>query len=125
LNKASIDADAIVVPGGPRTKPYLPDELHREKTSANQKPIAILPSRANARIVAQHGMFTLHGHDKEALDVFAAANDCVKLGRVRLDNATVPRMLTDLRACGIHRLTAFPDLDSVAQHVCWTYQSSI
>lgn len=49
LNKAAFGLDAIVVPPGPSSDPYLPRNLPAARESA--LPIAILPPRANPRIV--------------------------------------------------------------------------
>ena len=125
LNAFSLKQDALVVPGGRRSAVYLPDALHARKRARNHKPIALLPARANVRIAAQHGMFTLHGRDRTSLDRLARRFDTIRLGRIQLDKARCAQMAADLRTCGIHRLTAFPDLDSVAHHICWIYQSSV
>ena len=125
LNLISMGADAVVVPGGPRTAPYLPDALQAEEGENNAKPIAILPARSKPRIVAKLGMFTLHGHERVSIDALANGRSDLKLGRVRLDKSAVPRMAADLRTCGVHRLAAFPDLDSVANHICWICQSAV
>jgi hypothetical protein len=124
LNLASLGQDAIVVPGGPRSAPYLPVELQAHNAADNALPIAIMPPRANARIVAQQGMFTVHGHETAPLETMAATRPEIKLGRVRLDLSKVPQLISELRVSGVHRLSVFPDLDSVATHVCWIYQST-
>jgi hypothetical protein len=125
LNLASIGTDSVVVPGWGRSNPYLPDALADDPSERNAKPIAILPARSNPRIAAQQGMFTLHGHEQQPLDAIASHDPAVKLGRVHLNKSKVARMAADLRSCGVHRLAAFPDLDSVADHVCWTSQSAV
>jgi hypothetical protein len=124
LNVGSIGIDKVVVPEGPRSEPYLTDNLEKERSEGNAKPIALMPARRNPRIVAQHGMFTLHGHEPTSIDALASSDARIKLGRIRIDKSCVAQMAADLRLCGMHRLTTFPELDSVAEHVCWIYQSS-
>jgi hypothetical protein len=124
LNLASLGEDAILVPGGPRSAEYLPVELQSRMTVNNAMPIAIMPPRASPRIVAQHGMFTVHGHETTPLEELARVHPEIKLGRVRLDLSRVARLLSELRVSGVHRLSVVPDLDSVAAHVCWIYQST-
>ncbi len=125
LNSVALGAEAIVVPGGRRSAPYLPDNLAAHQTRANEKPIAVLPARANSRIVAQQGMFTVHGHERWPLDVLARRHTGIKLGRVVLDRSNVPQFMADLRTFGIHRVAMFPEPDSVASHVCWVCQSEV
>lgn len=125
LNLVSIGHDAIVVPGGPLAAPFLPDALQHQQADDNAKPIAIMPARSNPRITTQHGMFTVHGHETQSIDALAATDDRIKLGRIRLDRSRVAQMSADLRTCGVHLLSTFPELDSVAAHVCWIYQSAV
>jgi hypothetical protein len=122
LNRHSIGVDGVVTPGGPTSARYLPESL-REPNDGNAKPIAIYPPRANARIAAQHGTFTVHGHWRDAIDELAMKSDCLRLGRIVIDVEKVPQLYADLRVMGKHRLSIYQDLDSVVQHVCWTMQS--
>jgi len=125
LNLVSIGHDKIVVPGFLFTEPYLPDALQREQNEKNAKPIAIMPARSNPRIVAQHGMFTIHGHEPQAIDAMALTSAQIKLGRIRIDLSRVAQISADLRTCGVHPLAVFPELDSVTKHVCWVCQSAV
>ena len=124
LNAASLGADALVVPPGPRSDPYLPRAL-QDNSGANVMPIAVLPPRANARIVAQQGMFTVHGSGTCGIEEFAARHPGIRIGAVSLDRARIARIACELRVAGVTRLSVFPDLDSVAEHVCWFYQSTM
>lgn len=125
LNLVSIGHDAIVVPGGHLSDPFLPDALQSSQSTNNSRPLAILPARSNLRISAQHGMFTVHGHDKTPIDTFGESDERIKLGRIDLDLARTAILSADLRTCGVHLLSTFPELDSVAAHVCWMYQSAV
>jgi hypothetical protein len=125
LNLAALGHDAIVVPGGPRSALYLPDALNLRPSRKNAAPIAILPTRANSRIVAQQGVFTLHGHERKALDVIATNDPRIRLGRVTLDRARIGHFASDLEVFGVHEAGVFPELDSLARRVCWICQSSV
>jgi hypothetical protein len=121
--------DCVLVPGS-KLDNYLPGQLiperERKDDRDNRWPIAILPGRASSRIVAQQGMFTLHGRETiplEALDTSTTGNKAPALGRITLDRLAVPRLWRELELVGIHRLALFPDLDGVAHHVCWTQQN--
>lgn len=126
LNKNTCREDIILVPGGPRTNCYLPDEVlgsEKKKNKKNRMPIAILPPRTNKRIAAQQGVFTLHGHENVALDVLARTSSTIRLACVTLDCSSICHMWDELQIFGIGRLGLFPELDSVAQHCSWVCQS--
>jgi hypothetical protein len=123
LNHAALGTDAMVVPPGSRSDAYLPRGI-QGSVDANDMPIAILPPRANARIVVQQGMFTVHGRGAEGIEKLAESRPEIKLGVVRLDLSRVAQIVSELRVAGVNRLSLFPDLDSVSEHVCWFYQST-
>ena len=122
LNRYAVGADGVVTPGGPTSARYLPESL-RTPVSENERPIALYPPRGNARIAAQHGTFTVHGHANETIDDLARRTECIRLGRILLNFDRIPQLCADLRVMATHRLSVYQDLDSVAQHVCWTMQS--
>lgn len=123
LNKSTCGEDILLVPGGSRTKNYLPDEVSNSESEKNQLPVAILPPRTNERITAQQGVFTLHGHKKIALDELAQESSIIRLARVVLDRSSICHMWDELQILGVGRLGLFPELDSVAQHCSWVCQS--
>jgi hypothetical protein len=123
LNLASINKDAVVASGGPISEPYLSENVQEKPNLKNAKPIAIMPPRSNSRINAQQGMFTIHGHKKDSLDSLATIEPKIQLGRILLDRSRITQMWDELCKLGTHRLNLFPDLDTLADHVCWIYQS--
>lgn len=123
LNDAALGTDALVVPPGVSSDAYLPRGLQSDG-GQHELPIATLPPRANPRIVAQQGMFTVHGTARDGIDELAASNPGIKLGVIHLDRSRAAQLIAELRVAGINRLSQFPDLDSVADHVCWFYQST-
>lgn len=122
LNVASKNEDLVYIPGGPSTADYLTSAM--ASPSAGTLPLAIYPPRANRRIVAQQGVFTVHGTDMRSLDELAKGNPQIKLGRILLDRSRIPHMYEELEMLGVSALTLFPDLDNVARHVCWRQQPS-
>lgn len=130
LNRFSIGEDVSVIPGGPLSQPYLPDEIDKSEESG-RFPIALLPRRTNPRLTAQRGLFTVHGHDKTPLDVLAMglSNDPNQdrrmgfpLAQIQLDRARLAHLLHEIDVAGVDRLGLFPDLDHAAQQVCWEYK---
>lgn len=123
LNDHSLGKDGIVTPGGETSERYLPEPL-RVPLESNARPIALYPPRANARIAAQHGTFTVHGHERESIDDLARKSACIRLGRIAIGMEAIPKLCENLRVMGMHRLSVYQDLDSAARHVCWTMQSA-
>jgi hypothetical protein len=127
LNKQSCGRDIVLTPGGPDSTRYLPDEIAKSPSALNEFPVAVMPPRTNDRIVAQQGMFTLHGHSRVALEELPNVErfQAVRIGRVTLDRSSVCHLWDELQVLGIGRLGLFPELDSVAAHVSWICQSAI
>jgi hypothetical protein len=122
LNLHSLGKNGIVTLPGKTSDSYLPERL-RKNSGKNAKPIALYPPRTNMRIAAQHGTFTLHGHEREPLEKLASKSAKIKMWRILIDLAKVPKLCEELNEMGMHVLSIYQDLDSVARHVCWTMQS--
>lgn len=114
-------------PDGDVTPYYLPDRIEEERLDINRLPFALLPPRSNERIAAQQGVFTIHGHSPESLNLVAdthVGSSQIQLARVLLDRANISHLWEELQLTGINRLSLFPDIDSVAEYVKWTMQSA-
>lgn len=116
--------DYVFVPGGKLTEKYLPSVIKGKKTRANRYPLAILPSNSNRRLIAQQGVFTVHGHKDRSIDSLASSSGKfrIRLARIILDRANLHHLWEELEYAGINRLTLFPELDSVAHINKWTGQ---
>lgn len=112
--------DAIICPGGTFSSQYLPDNICNT-TDKNRYPFAILPTRANTRIIAQQGMFTIHGHESIPIEeLIGLSRGCdLRIGRLTIDKNMIPQIWIQLQRAGMNRLCLFPDLDSVSFHVKW------
>jgi len=82
---------------------------------SNIPPIALNPNRSNPRIIAQQGMFTVHGAKVLPLEDFF--NDKSHLIRIDIQPSKIKEMWEDLHALGINRLTLFPELPSVSEYL--------
>jgi hypothetical protein len=124
VNRAATGEDFPFVPGGEFTGRYLPDQLGA-KAEENRLPIALLPPRANERIAAQHGVFTIHGHCAESLDSLAvSATPRILLAKILLDRANLSSLWEELQLAGVSRYSLFPGIDTAAEHVRWIMQSA-
>ncbi len=126
LNKATTGEDNIIVPGVdkdmcPLSSAYLASNLSTSNPNS-ELPLAILPTRANTRISAQQGMFTVHGWNKMPLEKLAKRNGLIRLARIRLDRSRLFHLWSELLVAGVNRLTLFPDLDAAVSVVCWNHQ---
>jgi len=127
LNKFSHGEDALYSPIWDAIASYLPDRLQEPLQQGwlqAIRPIALHPPRQTPRIIAQQGMFTLHGQDRTPLDSLASSYDpsgIIKLGRIQLDRSRLPLFIDELLMAGIDKLALFPDLDAVVDHVRWLY----
>jgi len=117
--------DYLITPGGPTTEQYLPSKIN-QKSPANRFPLATLPAHTNRRIVAQQGVFTVHGHDHQSIDRIAASNSgsVIRLARIVLDRANLASLWEELELAGTSRMSLFPHLDSVAYCTKWYGQHS-
>jgi hypothetical protein len=124
LNKRTCGDDSLFVPGGPLTNRFLPDAITREKDAGNELPLAVLPPRTNARLAAQNGTFTLHGHGNLPIEAIPPSPEGeIRLARIAIDRSRICHLWHELQVLGVGRLGLFPDLGSVAAHVQWSCQS--
>jgi len=123
VNLEAQDEDEMYFPGGPLTAKYLPDGMRRRQRH-NRWPLALMGRRANERITAQQGTFTIHGREPVSLDVRAARKASrLKLARVLLDGANLSHFWIELETAGVTKHSLFPGVDTAAEHVKWIMQS--
>jgi hypothetical protein len=120
VNKVAVNRDETFTPGGTLTAPYLPDALG--SMTGNELPMAILAPRANQRIAAQQGVFTVHGRSQEPLEAIAAKS-AIQLARIVIDRANMRQLWHELSLAGVTKYAMFPSIDSAAEHVCWIMQA--
>jgi FRG domain len=127
LNAYSVGKDMLFAPPKPELALYLPKRGPSPAPGALAavKPVAIHPPRQNARIIAQQGLFTIHGDEQIPIETVAEQHDplgTIRLARITLDRTRLWEFLDDLIVFGVGRLSLFPDLDSVAEHIRWQYR---
>lgn len=127
LNQKSDGESDIIVPGRAYSEHWLFEEAPGDKDRCapgkpvtfelegreygNQRPIAIFPVRRNRRILAQQGVFTVHGAEPIPLQRMLGKD---ALGRIDVLEAACPDILVELDALGISRLSLFPELPFLA-----------
>jgi hypothetical protein len=116
LNKQTSGEDQILATGGELTEGFLPGEV------TAKLPIAIQPARANPRIVAQQGMFTVHGSEQIPLEDLGENHSTIRMAVISIDKCNLSRFWDDLAVMGINGLSIFPELQSVADYITWSYE---
>lgn len=120
------DGDGVYAPPNPDIDAYHWASETQGESDAPVPPIALLAPRQNARIIAQQGTFTLHGSRRTPLDDLAALEDpdnVLHLGCIEFDRSRAASIWDELQLVGISRPTVFPELDSIAEYVKFTYQN--
>jgi hypothetical protein len=89
-----------------------------EGRGAVELPVAVHPTYLHRRMSAQRSVFTVHGSKTESLSELVPEQI---LQRFSIATDAIPRILSDLHMLGIHRSTAFPDLDGLAEELSALY----
>jgi hypothetical protein len=101
---------------------FSPESDYRD----NRKPLAVFPKRYNPRIVAQRGVFTIHGIDEVPIDelmMTTAGTEEPRIARFCFDMALRESLRRDLYALGISKAAMFPEPQSVAEDLREMYQT--
>ncbi len=88
-----------------------------ERFKDNTNPLAIYPKRYNPRIVAQRGVFTVHGMDKSPINHLPILDDTgtePRIAQIVFDGASRPRLRDELWALGFTKTTSYPEAPSLA-----------
>jgi hypothetical protein len=125
---------SIPVAGHPLTKKYLlpaaeeDENLHRKPEDWLPKyPIAIRAPQLTPRSVAQRGVFTIHGHEKialESIDEVIGSKGTPVLQKLVVPSAARRNFLRDLHALGITESVLFPDLEGLIRNLHQIYSPS-
>lgn len=129
LNEHAINMLSAPVADNPLLKPYAlaigEEGLGREIEA--KLPVAIRPPRANPRINAQRGSFTLHGSLKTSLDTIAKSisNDSphspIRLHKILIDGQSKLRLRKELYFAGVTESVLFPDLSGLCGEISYRY----
>ncbi len=129
------NAEFVIVPASAKVDPWLPYHCGRGKKPSpvdedlgfidNTKPIALFPKRTNPRLVAQRGVFTVHGIDETPIEVFLRASSPANrpaLHLIKIEPAHAAAICRQLRSLGLDQAALFPEPDSVAQDLLRAYR---
>lgn len=96
-------------------------DINREVKAKD--PVAVRPLRNTPRIVAQRGVFTIHGNKKISLNSYASKKNksSIKLKKIMIDQASKIHLKKELFLAGITHSSLFPDLDGLAKEIHFRY----
>jgi hypothetical protein len=82
----------------------------------NSRPLAIYPKRHNPRIVAQRGVFTVHGMDETPLNKLSIVdeNGVERLAKITVEGSKRSTLRTELAMLGLDKTSIYPEPQSVA-----------
>jgi hypothetical protein len=86
-----------------------------------ERTLAFEPRHVTARIRAQEGVFTVHKYLHDRSDGFVALERnktyTAFLRKVQIDPSSIQSIRLELRRCGVHGSSLFPDLDGLARRI--------
>ncbi|WP_115718463.1 FRG domain-containing protein [Gallaecimonas mangrovi] len=85
-------------------------ETLSQNTRTQQRPLATIATRNNARIQAQHGVFTIHHHERTPIENVGDSSHVIKY--VIPDTSKAP-LLKQLSLLGFTKFQLFPELASI------------
>jgi hypothetical protein len=117
LNRMTFGEYMLFPADDPRAKDHAP--LRPGEELKGQLPLAITPSHASPRIVAQRGVFTIHGKDRAALDQLGSlvGKDRPCLRRMVIRSTQVPTVRRELAISGIGESQIFPELSGLCREI--------
>lgn len=138
LNNALHGDDFVYVPDSLESDRFvnhwLPSRVERRKADhfrwederyTNELALALYPSHTNARIIAQSGVFTLHGASDQPLDAQLVRADPASRTGIRILRFTseaAQKAKSQLRGLGLDAYAVYPDAENLAktvQEYCW------
>ena len=135
LNQRFLGWDGVLAPEGfKETDIWLPNQIAQGKAKLrddggyiydNSWPLAIYPKKNNQRISAQRGNFTVHGTQKEPLDVLFAKKGGKServFARLELHLKDSGRAIQNLRLLGVRRSSIYPDMTSFVSDIQEEYK---
>ena len=94
----------------------------KEETILNSDhPIAVRPKRSTARIVAQRGMFTIHGEEQKGIDLYMDEFSGMFLDKIIISGKSKQRPLKELYVAGVSYAALFPELQGLCKEITYRY----
>lgn len=85
-------------------------ETLSQNTRTQQRPLATIATRNNSRIQAQHGVFTIHHHERTPIEMVGDSRHVIKY---TIPKAAREPILKQLSLLGFTKFQLFPELASI------------
>lgn len=122
--KGDVFVYALVADGLLDEDVYASDPFSIAERGVRDQTCVFQPRLNNARIIAQHGWFTLHRPGENGMFVPLEQDPLTEkcLHKFRIPAAARSQMLVSLGQLGVNAKTIFPDLDGLCRHLNWKHQ---
>jgi len=120
LNRKSLKLDAIVDATTSDFDYYslfIEEDPAKKKYQPFKNPISIYPLKSHPRLLAQNGVFTVHGTEIKPLNKIYRG--CLK--RFDIPKSVIPDAQRFLTMANINDFTLFPDLDGLSRYLMKRY----
>ena len=108
------------------------DASRLDRRVAAEYPMAVRPCRSTTRVVAQRGMFTIHGRKQVSIDRIRDEEDededekdkefdAIRLQKLVVSGDCKPRLKKELLLAGVCYSSLFPDLDGLSKEIAFRY----
>lgn len=122
FNHAIHNNPSIVIPANDDDDtPWKPTSL--TSSDSPSAPIAIYPAQSNRRLVAQSGMFTVHGSDPSPLEASFKTYPRIKQSKIRISARSAGKIQRHLNLMGINESSVYADADSLGRYLTEFYTS--
>jgi hypothetical protein len=129
LNELFLDANLTSVPEitHDKVKDY---ELNNYKADVinrrivGEYPVAIRPPRRTPRILAQRGVFTIHGCKTDSFQDIMLKNNGLKIDKIDIERDSKKSIMRDLMDSGITHSVLFPEIAGLASEVNYKFSKS-
>lgn len=112
LNKYSKKLGIPIVPDNSMGLSYIENYIKKEPFPP-QYPIAVKSNSINERVIAQRGMFTVHGDNLTAIE-----NLCpIAVEKFVISNKAIPEIKEFLEIANINEFTIFPDFYGLSYYI--------
>ncbi len=126
LNDKITGQACCYIPDSNLTVQWLPDNVekgnpqqvtYKDRILTNEKPLALLPPRTTNRIIAQQGVFTIHGAGTEPLEGYYGSEESHRLAKIIISPHSIGKIWRDLFLCGVHHFAIFPEMDKLSEYI--------
>ncbi len=83
----------------------------------DERPQAIYPNRSNDRLLAQKGLFTIHGKNISKMEDTCA--ECLE--KIDIPEVLIPKLKSMLKYFGLNSFSVYPDIKGLCQYMNETY----